>query len=351
MGHISTSLALAQGLGRKGVSSLFVVRDHGGKVLELIQRQEHVVETLPGSLSFDQELPLTVELVKQYSPEIVITDLCNLDALAQPRSYERYLWGLRESSRFLIIIDYLSEIVFPSHIVVNPYYGPYGIESLHYSQEGGTRYLLGPQYVLLREEFTMAAQQPREIRETARNILVTLGGGDPLKLNLKVARALNQVKIADLNLRFVLGFDYPDEDRLELERALRNFPGRWELILGSDNMAAQMLWCDLAITAGGLTRYETAVTGTPSLILCQAEHQVELVRRFEKAGTTINLGWGREVTEGEIAAAVENLAQDALLRQEMSRRGKELVDGKGVERLISEIPDKVWQGRLCPGVK
>ena len=102
-----------------------------------------------------------------------------------------------------------------------------------------------------------------------------------------------------------------------------------------------MLLSDLAITGGGLTKYETAVTGTPSIILSQVAHQVDLAEEFEKEGTALNLGLGTEVSQEDITEAVTRLSGDGALRAEMSRRGKRLVDGRGVERIISEIPQEV----------
>ena len=102
-----------------------------------------------------------------------------------------------------------------------------------------------------------------------------------------------------------------------------------------------MLWSDLAITGGGLTKYETAVTGTPSVIISQVAHQAELAKEFEREGTALHLGLGSKVGEEDIAQAVERLLRDDALRAEMSKRGKRLVDGKGIERIISEIPQEV----------
>ena len=107
-------------------------------------------------------------------------------------------------------------------------------------------------------------------------------------------------------------------------------------------MAGLMLWADLAVTADGLTKYETAVTGTPSIIIAQAEQKSKVASEFEKRGSAWHLGHGSRVSERDIARAVAMALQDDSFRREMSKNGRKLVDGRGIERIISAIPSEVW---------
>jgi spore coat polysaccharide biosynthesis predicted glycosyltransferase SpsG len=99
-----------------------------------------------------------------------------------------------------------------------------------------------------------------------------------------------------------------------------------------------MLWADVAIIAGGLTKYETAVTGTPSISISPFERELQMCLKFERAGSLLHLGLRDRVDEETITRAVEKLVNDYHLRQEISNRGKKMVDGKGTERIIAEIP-------------
>ena len=334
------SLALAQGLEKKGAESIFVTRDYEPKVAEIIQRYHFSVESIPQNCNFQEDLLLTSRFAHQYGTKLIITDLCNVDTLARLGEYSEYLHGLKSIGKLLLTIDDLNEMCFPSDIVVNP---NYGAEKMKYRPGKGTRSLLGPSYFIFRKEFIKAARVNRGINEDARNILVTMGGTDLLGLNLKVAKALTRMGMeAGLNLHIILGIDYTESKKQELQDILSDFAGTYELIQGSDNMAELMLWADLAITAGGLTKYETALTGTPSIIISQVAHQADLAQEFQKEGTALNLGLGTKVSEQGIAEAVSRLLRDKALRAKMSARGKKLVDGRGIERIIAEIPDEVW---------
>ncbi len=340
LGHIMRCLAFAQSLEKLGVRSIFVIRDYEQKVTEIIQHYNYSVELIPESCGFKEDLLLTSEFASQYRVKLIVTDLCNVDILANLGKYCGYLQGLKDKGKFLITIDDLNEMAFPSDIVVNT---NYGAQDRNYRFGGSTKFLLGPAYFIFRQEFIEAAKVNRTTRGIAQNILVTMGGSDLLALTLKVAKAFTRLDSSlNLNLRIVLGIDYTDSKKRALAEALKDYRGNYKLIMGSDNLAELMLWSDLAITGGGLTKYETAVTGTPSIIISQVGHQAALAKEFEREWTTLNLGLGSKVDEADISEAVEKLLMDDTLRAEMSRRGKRLVDGRGIERIISEIPQEVF---------
>ena len=212
---------------------------------------------------------------------------------------------------------------------------------MNYESHGNTRLLLCPVYFIFRQEFIEAAKVRREIRKDAQNILVTMSGSDLLNLTIKVAKALTRLNVTSLKLRVIIGPGFETSVKPEVEKVLEGYRGDYELLMGSDNMADLMFWSDLVITGGGLTKYEAAVTGTPTIIISQIVHEAEKNREFEKEGTALHLGLGSEVNEQNIVEAVEKLLGNYALRSEMSRRGKNLVDGKGVNRIISEIPQGI----------
>jgi len=344
VGHIMRCLALAQGLEETGVRPVFVIRDYEPEITELIQQYGYDVETIAQDSSFPEDAFLTSEFASQHGVKLILTDLSNANALANLDEYGRYLETLKATGKFLITIDGLGEdsistkMPFPCDIVIIPYYGA---ENRNYKFYSSTKSLLGPAYFIFRKEFIEAAKASRVMKEDAQNILVTIGGSDPLNLTVKVARALDRLSVTSLNLRIVIGPGFADSVRQELERTLKGFKGNYELIMESNNLADLMLWADLAITGGGLTKYETAVSGTPSIVISQDEHQLEPTKEFERCGTILHLGLGSKVDDVDIAKAVEKLLADDALRAEMSEKGWNLVDGKGIERVISEIPQEV----------
>lgn len=339
LGHIMRGIALAQGFEEIGIKPIFVIRDYDSLVAQQVNKHGYTVETFPKDWGFTEDLALMRRLIGHYHPRMVVTDLCNVDTLRKLDDYLVYLKGLKHTGVFLVTIDDLNVIPFPSDIVINP---NYGAEELLYGHSGSTRYLLGPKYFIFRDEFIQAAKVERKIRKEAHNILVTMGGSDQLELTKRVIQALTQLDAyPPLDLRVIIGIDDADIRKEKLLALLEDLRGSYKLLSRTDSMAELMLWADLAITGGGLTKYEAAVTGTPSIILSQVDHQHTLMVKFSKAGTAQYLGPGGEITKEGIAERVHSLLKDYSLRLEMSRRGKTLVDDRGVERILAAISEEV----------
>ena len=338
LGHIMRCLAFAQGLGKVGLESIFIVKDYEQRVTQLIQHHGYDVETIPRDSSFTEDASLTSEFASRYGVSLIVTDLSHDENIANLEEYNRYFQALKAAHKFMITIDDFTKTDFPHDIQIIPYCGA---ENMSHESRENSKLLLGPDYVIFRQEFIEVAKVHREIRKDAQNILVTMGGSDLLNLTIKVAKALTRLNVTSLKLQIIIGPGFETLVKSQVEKVLEGYRGNYELLMGSDNMADLMLWADLAITGGGLTKYETAVTGTPTIIISQIVREAERNREFEKEGTALHLGLGSEVEEQDIVEAVEKLLGDYALRVEMAERGRNLVDGKGIERIISEIPNWV----------
>ena len=101
------------------------------------------------------------------------------------------------------------------------------------------------------------------------------------------------------------------------------------------------MWSDICVIAGGLTKYEMAITGTPSIIISPFEFEASRCEEFVKAGSSINIGQVNFVDKMEIIKNIKSLLNDFKLREMMFKSGKKMVDGKGIERIIREIPKEV----------
>ena len=56
---------------------------------------------------------------------------------------------------------------------------------------------------------------------------------------------------------------------------------------------------------------------------------------YERIGRS--LGHAEHITSQEIQTAVETLSKDQTLLQSYAKMGKELIDGKGVERIVDTL--------------
>jgi spore coat polysaccharide biosynthesis predicted glycosyltransferase SpsG len=150
--------------------------------------------------------------------------------------------------------------------------------------------------------------------------------------------AIGRLSRQDLDVKVVVGGGYTQKLREEITTTLREFGGDSGVVEHNADLAEMMLWADLAITGDGLTKYETAVTGTPSIMVCRPDRRVKLNQDFAGIGSTIYLGYESPLEPVGLSTQIQDLIEDSNKRQDMSNKGKTLVDGKGLDRIISSIP-------------
>ena len=190
-----------------------------------------------------------------------------------------------------------------------------------------TRLLLGTRFVPLRPAFRVAGRLPAAPDVT--NVLVTMGGSDTVGATRTAVDAI-RLALPAARIEVVLGAlhhgDPVQGPRTNVHRAI-----------GDEAMARLMRSADMAVGAGGTTSWERCALGVPTVIVRVARNQDTSTRRLARAGAAIDAGPldGMDVTG--LANLIRRLADDAATRQAMSDRGRDLVDGRGVERLANHI--------------
>jgi len=328
MGHVQRCLALGSKLKKNGAEVLFICQKDEA-IRKKIEQEGFEVVALRNNIELKEDLRDTMNTIKNHAADIVITDSYALDG--------RYLAEVKKLVPLLISIDDLANTSFPSDIVINQ---NLHAKDLNYrSSTGKTKFLLGPEYALLREEFSNLSK--RRVNEKVENILITLGGADPLNLTPEILIISGKIS-RDFNITVIMGLFF--ENKSEIKKASRRIGKKVEFIYDSHEMSKIMFASDLAITGGGTTLYELAASGTPAISFCLAENQRKNVQGLNDYGTLINPGWGTEIDGVELREKVTKLIDDFSSRARMSRLGRELVDGRGIER-ISKIIETYGDGR------
>jgi len=340
MGHVMRCLALAGGLAQRGVNSQFIVKEFEARVTELIRAHGFDVEVIPTDVRAEEDARLTRVTALRHGANLIVTDLCNRPALGNRPELDLY-HRLLGNEFATVCLSGGDAIDVPAAIVVYPYYRT-SLPNL--IDEGKGVRLIGPAYFIFRPEFTQAALADRPIATVASRILVLIGGADEYHLTTKTARAICALPQPGLSIRIVIGPAFPKELIHEITDLLGGFKGDWGLLESGTNLAEAMLWADLAITGDGLTKYETAVTGTPSLMLSRPDSEAQINHEFEQAGSTRHLGDGTAISVGELVEKIELAIENQNLRQRMSQRGKAIVDGKGIERILAALPTGLISG-------
>jgi RimJ/RimL family protein N-acetyltransferase len=98
-----------------------------------------------------------------------------------------------------------------------------------------------------------------------------------------------------------------------------------------------MAWADVGVSAGGFTSWELAFMGLPSIVIVIAANQTSVAAALEREAVIVNLGEHARVGVDQIAAALQSVFADSARRAFMSQRGRALVDGLGVDKVVTRM--------------
>jgi UDP-2,4-diacetamido-2,4,6-trideoxy-beta-L-altropyranose hydrolase len=323
-GHVMRCLALAQACEARGGSAQFI----------LAQSTPPLESRLRGAgisvarVDFDAGSPVdareTIRQARAEGSSWIVADGYDFGSAWQKE--------IKASQfRLLLLDDYGHAKHYSADIVLNQ--NLHAQEAAYASREPFTRLLLGPRFSLLRDEFVKGRKAERRIPDRARKILVTLGGSDPDNITHEVIEVLATVH--DIEVTVVVGGSNPHLHALR--RLVEELPATVALMADANNMPDQMAWADVAIAAGGTTSWELAFTGLPSVVITLADNQEAICAELDRAGLAISIGRWDGGARARLIGALAQLLSDIRRRQKMSDTGRQLVDGRGRERVLETL--------------
>lgn len=316
LGHVARSRALAAAFRDLGARAALALPEDSPALAALPARE-------PAPLCFGSgrsgEL---ADRVRHSGASALVLDLPG-DLEAGP------LRSLRGEGRRLACVDYASGARLACDLA---FYPPVPQARRLDWRGSDTRVRIGPQWVVLGPG-ALPPPGPRPSLERPR-ILVTMGGSDPARLGLRALAAL--ARLGD-------GFDTvcvagpACSFRDELAAALATLPRPGLLAEAPEGLAPLLASCTLAVASFGVTAWELAAAGVPAIHLCLSPDHAESARALHEAGAARSLGHHPAVEAEDLARAVESLLENPPALEEMSRRGRTLVDGRGAWRVAAEI--------------
>jgi UDP-2,4-diacetamido-2,4,6-trideoxy-beta-L-altropyranose hydrolase len=325
-GHLMRCLALSQAWQDAGGKVVFLMATKAPALEARLQSEGMKIVHLsvqPGSID---DAIQTSCYAHQVEADWIVVDGYHFGT-----NYQRIIKN--QKCRLLLIDDLGNFEYYYADLILNQ--NIYAHEELYGNREPYTQLLLGTRYALLRREFLKWRGWRREIPEVARKVLVTMGGSDPDNVTLKVVQALQRVDVDGLEAIVVVGGSNPHYEELQSAVQDLRFPIRLESNV--TNMPELMAWADVAISGGGSTSWELAFMGVPALVTILASNQYPIAESLNAIGCAVNLGWYEDVSPTETAQALTQLLRAPGTRAEMSKHGRQLVDGDGVDRALMHI--------------
>lgn len=327
-GHFMRSLSLAAEWQKQGQRAVIV----GSAPEELIRRAhgygvEHL--KLAGSGSLDDDASVLIEHCSRLAAQVVCVDGYQFGPA--------YVGRIRDSGSSIIEFsdgpiwpEYQSDLLLDQNL---------GGEDQPYETATWTRRLLGVKYACLAPQFVSHAGVVRPTNEHVTNILVSMGGADPKQATTTVLDAVLELD-EPVDVTVTVGASNPRKAAIvDLARRHPNV----SVVVDATNMAELMRVADIAIAAAGSTSWELAAMGLPALLIAVADNQIRIAEQLDKAGAAINLGSVDDFTTASLLEELTGLIEDHQVRALMSRKGQELVDGKGASRVVTAMLDLVGE--------
>jgi UDP-2,4-diacetamido-2,4,6-trideoxy-beta-L-altropyranose hydrolase len=195
--------------------------------------------------------------------------------------------------------------------------------------------LLGPSFALLRSEFGPHRGWTRPPLARLQRVLVTLGGSDPDNVTLTVLRGVAAAVPSDAQVRVIAGHSNSHGQGLRAFAASQSFD--CVILEGVDDMPAEMMAADLAISAAGTTTWELAFLQLPALIVTTADNQGSNAAVLQQRGAARDLGRPDAGLVDRVTRELRALAADAAALDAMARAGRAVIDGEGATRVVDAL--------------
>ncbi|KGA82439.1 pseudaminic acid biosynthesis protein PseG [Lysinibacillus fusiformis] len=262
-GHVMRCLTIAHNLTREGCNVRFWMEPHAGNLINYVVRQGY--ETIS----------------KAEQADLYIIDHYEIDMVWEQ--------NIRPYTNNLMVIDDLArahdcDVLLDQNVVPNFKDRYDDLVPKHCIK------LLGPKYLIMREEFIEARQQIEQRNQNIQRLLVFMGGTDPTNETTKILTALEKLSFTHVDV--VVGNGNVHKEKIEQICHERNYHYHCQI----SYMAQLMQQADFSIGAGGSSMWERCYVGLPSSSTIVADNQFITTNYANQLEAVINLGWHEDVT-------------------------------------------------------
>lgn len=315
MGHLFRGLTLAEGLRSQG-HAVHVVMNPDPRAMARAQESPFpltLVDSLDGETDWERAVIAALE------PDWWINDRLHTTRRHAERVVQR---GIRLAS-----IDDHGTGADLARVVFLPM-EPEPAETLE-------NRLYGPAYAVLNP--LIAHMRSRSDLGSPARLLITLGGSDTYGVTPRVLEALGRVR-SGTEVQVVLGPGFAHER--ELDEALRGSPSEVTLHRQPAELIPLLAGADLIVCGGGVTLFEAAALGRPTLVVANEPHEEAIAQYLARHEACVPLGHHAERFETRLKQETDRLLGDNASRRAMGARARQLVDGQGLERILEYLGEE-----------
>jgi UDP-2,4-diacetamido-2,4,6-trideoxy-beta-L-altropyranose hydrolase len=320
MGHILRSQALARGMYARGYSITGVTI--GDKKAVSYAKQRTKYENFKWPIQTVQDYQLAIKIIMHIAPSLVVVD-CNM-------SGQHIVVACKKLGIPVLALDYFSSEQPLPDLVINLIDHDADSLSGHPPSRKGSAYYEGPEYAIIRDEFSSAREYRISRMEPVlpKKIVIAFGGADP---SGNTKRALNI--IAQWPSKFLVDLIIGPLFTFEIKSITSNFENCNITIHKSPNYMNKLFeLADLVFCGGGGTLLEATYVGVPAIVIAQNAAE----QRHANSLSNRRACWISEDIDWETVGSKEN-------RNERSNYSRDCVDGLGSIRICDLIEQQLYK--------
>jgi len=236
-----------------------------------------------------------------------------------------YLRHIKNSTRLMLIDD--NNDIYDSSIPNIIYNGNIHAEGLGYKYIKEQTRLLGPEYLIMKEEYwgNKIPLFPKD------GVLITTGGTDEYGIVLNI---MNGIKGLDINVRIIIGPGYRNNYIREIKK---NKTQNMELIHKPSSLKEYIDSSKIVITAGGSTVYEVISQRSIPVIFSIVDNQDLMCGALQEMGVEY-LGKYPNIDYSKLRGLLEKLEQDGTFDEKIfditNNEGAKIVANTIIEQIL-----------------
>ncbi|RXI73140.1 PseG/SpsG family protein [Clostridium tetani] len=262
LGNIYRTIALGKEILKKCFTEVYFITSSDIYIQDIIRKASMPIIVFKDYNQF-------FDIVKANNPDVLIIDQTNISVeLAK---------HIRTYVKKLVHIGNVSKANEFADVVINAIIGT-NYKNKVRVDEFNTKYLEGPKYLSLRDEFYDKEGSYKYTGELNK-ILLSFGGTDQANLTTKVLRNLNRLSTRKkIYIIKGAGFKFDNELFKEIQKNKKHIV---KVFKNVSNMSEIMLKSDLIFTSPGTTLYEACSLKIPAIAFCQTKEQKNMHKDYK----------------------------------------------------------------------
>ncbi len=321
VGHVMRCLALGQVWRNGGGRVAYVMANSTEWVQKRLEREGFDVILIGPRVELQVDILRTLQAARELNAGWIV-----IDGYQFPPKYGNVI---KSTGLGLVLVDDCGVAEdCTADFVLNANFGAHS--GMYRKCRSYTRLLLGTQYTLLRQDFTLWRRWQREIPERARKILITMGGSDPDNTTQVALHAIELLRSPIATTVLSGGSNPRSSDLIQMASRIGKHVRVEESVANLPELMAQS---DLAIIAGGGTLWELLFMACPVVSFGRTDVQRRILEPLHHEGAIVHMGDPQYADPEVLARVIEEISLSPSRRAKMAFPAKRYVDGEGADRV------------------